>query len=207
MQGAGSLQERSERFAELATELAGRDWALCRDFIPEELVTSLRREALELRAAGQFRPAGIGQVAERHSEVRGDELLWLKPEMTPGASRLMQGELEALRYAVNTATLLGLHELEAHYTVYPPGARYLKHLDRFRDDDRRVISIVLYLNEAWREEDGGELTLYPAAGATPVKIAPSGGSLVCFLSDRVPHEVLPARRLRLSLTGWFRKRA
>ena len=32
---------------------------------------------------------------------------------------------------------------------------------------------------------------------------PEGGTLVCFLSDRFHHEVLPARRERLSITGWF----
>ena len=32
------------------------------------------------------------------------------------------------------------------------------------------------------------------------------GTLVVFLSADVPHEVLPATRDRLSLTGWFRRR-
>jgi SM-20-related protein len=34
-------------------------------------------------------------------------------------------------------------------------------------------------------------------------VLPEGGTLVCFLSDRFHHEVLPARRERLSVTGWF----
>jgi len=37
-------------------------------------------------------------------------------------------------------------------------------------------------------------------------VPPEGGTLVCFMSERFWHEVLPARRLRLSLTGWFRRR-
>ncbi|MCO6705038.1 2OG-Fe(II) oxygenase, partial [Streptomyces sp. CHB9.2] len=37
-------------------------------------------------------------------------------------------------------------------------------------------------------------------------VLPLGGSLVCFLSGQLPHEVLPATRERLSLTGWFRRR-
>ena len=32
------------------------------------------------------------------------------------------------------------------------------------------------------------------------------GSLLVFLSADMPHEVLPATRDRLSLTGWFRRR-
>lgn len=192
---------------QLAAAIVECDWALCEGFLSPTQLAGLSAEAMELRAAGHFRAAGFGHVAERHSEVRGDELLWLTPEACPRAWLLLQTELEALRYAVNAATLLGLHELEAHYAAYPPGAGYLKHLDRFRDDDRRVISLVLYLNEDWGTEDGGELILYPGSTERSVKVMPKGGSLVCFLSDRVPHEVSPARRLRLSLTGWFRKRA
>ena len=35
---------------------------------------------------------------------------------------------------------------------------------------------------------------------------PAGGTLVAFLSDRVEHEVLPARRDRIAVSGWFRRR-
>jgi SM-20-related protein len=35
------------------------------------------------------------------------------------------------------------------------------------------------------------------------EVLPIGGTLVCFLSDRFHHEVLPARRERLAATGWF----
>jgi len=37
-------------------------------------------------------------------------------------------------------------------------------------------------------------------------ILPLGGTLVTFLSARFLHEVLPARRSRMSITGWFRTR-
>ena len=35
-------------------------------------------------------------------------------------------------------------------------------------------------------------------------IAPKPGTLVVMLSERIPHEVRPAARERLSLAGWFR---
>lgn len=38
-------------------------------------------------------------------------------------------------------------------------------------------------------------------------VLPTGGCLVVFMSGEVPHEVMPATRDRLSLTGWFRRRA
>ena len=101
--------------------------------------------------------------------------------------------------------MTGLAEYEGHYALYPPGASYARHRDRFRDDDTRVLSCVLYLNEGWRREDGGALRLY-VEGGRAIDVRPEGGTLVAFLSGRFDHEVLPARRPRLALTGWFRRR-
>ncbi len=196
-----SVLERS-----IAETLAARDWVVHPGFLDPQRCAGLRAEAENLRAAGHFRAAGISRTAERRSDVRSDELVWIEPESAPQASALLQHDFEALRLAVNAATFLGLHDFEGHYTAYPPGASYARHLDQFRDDDRRVVSVVLYLNEGWEPADGGELLLHPEGEARPATILPAGGTLVCFLSERMPHEVLTARRLRLSLTGWFRRR-
>jgi SM-20-related protein len=37
-------------------------------------------------------------------------------------------------------------------------------------------------------------------------LLPLAGNLLLFNSAQLAHEVLPARRERLSLTGWFRRR-
>jgi SM-20-related protein len=82
-------------------------------------------------------------------------------------------------------------------------------VDRFRDDDTRVVSVVLYLTAAWRPEDGGCLRLHLRDTGSPTvhDVAPHAGTLVAFLADRFPHEVMPATRARYSLTGWFRRRS
>jgi SM-20-related protein len=36
-------------------------------------------------------------------------------------------------------------------------------------------------------------------------VAPRAGTLVCFLSERIPHEVLAAHVDRISIAGWFRR--
>ena len=190
----------------LAAAIAERGWVECPGFLDVARCAALRAEAEGLRRSGRFRAAGIGHHAERREDIRSDELLWIDPTLAPLAAAVLQGELETLRMAVNAATYLGLHEFEGHYTAYPPGASYARHLDRFRDDDRRVVSVVLYLNDGWAAADGGELKLYLEDGAEAVTVLPEAGTLVCFLSAGLPHEVLPARRLRLSLTGWFRRR-
>ena len=159
-------------------------------------------------AAGEFHEAGVGRGSERRrlAHIRGDRIAWLDQAEVNSATRPWWDELERLRVALNGALFLGLLSFEGHYAIYPPGASYQRHRDRFRDDDERVLSCVLYLNEAWSEADGGALRIYVGGGLAR-DILPVGGTLVCFLSDRFEHEVLPATRERLALTGWFRRRA
>ncbi|MGC1819247.1 MAG: 2OG-Fe(II) oxygenase, partial [Casimicrobiaceae bacterium] len=121
------------------------------------------------------------------------------------AESASRAAFETLRVAMNRELMMGLERFEAHYAIYPPGARYVRHLDRFHDDDARALSCVLYLNRAWRPEDGGALRLHPDRGDAR-DVLPQGGTLVVFLAGRLEHEVLPARRTRASLTGWFSRR-
>jgi SM-20-related protein len=101
-----------------------------------------------------------------------------------------------------------LVELEAHYARYLPGAAYARHLDRFRDDDARAISLVLYLNDDWHSADGGELRLFEAPGAREpaLCVLPRAGTLVVLRADAIEHEVALARRERWSVAAWLRRR-
>jgi SM-20-related protein len=210
MAPADPAVDPAERTRQVAGGLVQQDWVCCPGFLPPGRTEALRRESQALYEAGRFHAAGIGREAAHQPAVRGDEILWLEEQaiLAPEAACLLRDEFSHLRDAINAETFLGLQDFEGHYAVYPAGARYARHVDRFKSDSRRTISVVLYLNEDWSAGDGGELCLYRdlADGQAAVKIAPRGGTLVCFLSDTVPHEVLEARRQRLSLTGWFRRR-
>jgi SM-20-related protein len=197
----------SDALALLAQQLAAQAWGVVGSFIPQERIAALRDEMETLESEGRFERAGVGRGARERQEVRGDLILWLGDGDAPQAEHLLQHELEALRSAINAATYLGLYEFEGHYAAYPAGAGYARHLDRFQDGGERVVSLVLYLNDGWSAEDGGELCLYPGATEDVDRIQPQGGTLVCFLSEQIPHEVLPARRTRRSLTGWYKRRA
>ena len=160
------------------------------------------------REAGQFRLAGTGnQRVTVETAIRGDEILWLdEATATPDELTFLHRISEFVQY-VNQTCYLGLRDSEFHYALYPTGTFYKRHLDRFRSDSRRKLSIVCYLNVDWQEADGGQLTLYlPDADGQerPVAIAPVGGRLVCFDSGQLEHEVLPATRERLSVTGWLK---
>jgi SM-20-related protein len=43
------------------------------------------------------------------------------------------------------------------------------------------------------------------AGDEGIKVSPEGGRVVFFESDRIPHEVLPATRTRMSIAGWMKR--
>lgn len=189
-----------------AVEATG--YAVEPDFVPRSLVARLWAHAHALDARGELRAAGVGRAEARRVApgVRGDRIHWLEAATAAPGERTALDALEALRLALNRHLMLGLHELELHYAMYPPGARYAAHRDRFRDDDARVVSCVLYLNEHWNAAQGGALRLRLDGGAIR-DVVPDGGTLVVFLSERFVHEVLPATRARLSLAGWFRRRA
>jgi len=191
----------------LVDGVARDGYAVTPAFLPAATVEALRRRALALDDTGVLAPAGIGRGEARRlaTDVRGDRIAWLDNMPASPEERAVRVAFEALRVAMNRGLMMGLEGLDAHYAIYPPGARYARHLDRFRDDDARVLSCVLYLNEAWAPEDGGALRLF-VGGDVGVDVLPEGGTLAVFLAGRFEHEVLPAQRTRVSLTGWFSRR-
>ena len=74
-------------------------------------------------------------------------------------------------------------------------------IDQFKKDDHRKLSVICYLNHDWKDECGGQLRMYLPDGNR--EVLPVAGRLVCFRSDQIEHEVLPATRDRFSLTGWI----
>ncbi len=205
------VQDRSPtRHLQLAQGLGQRGWALCEDFLHPTVVRALAAECRQRWRAGAFRPAriGTGKTLQLRPDIRGDHILWLDEAQLTAAERHYLDELERLRLAINRTLFLGLFSLEAHLTVYPKGAFYRRHRDQFHDNRQRIVTGVLYLNEQWRASDGGQLRLYPTERETgaAVEIWPRAGTLVIFLSA-MPHEVLPTRRERMSITGWFKRRS
>jgi SM-20-related protein len=193
--------------AEIVAALAEPGWCVVPDYLSATETANLRDECLAAQNHGDFHPAGVGRgVAEVRSEIRGDQVLWVDEALAGPALKNTLARLETLRLAVNQHLFLGLFDVELHFAIYPPGAGYRRHLDRFQDDDRRTLTIILYLNENWTDADGGLLHFWPDASENILEIEPAGGTLVTFLSDRFWHEVAPARKTRLSLTGWFRRR-
>ena len=191
----------------IPADLARRRWARIPAFLGVEEWKPLAEHARRAWGAGELRQAGVGQGADLavRSDVRGDWIGWLDPQAVSPDLRAYLARMEDLRLELNRSAYLGLLEFETHLAVYPPGAGYARHSDRFARDARRAISTVLYLNEDWGPADGGALRLHLDPG-TWRDFEPRGGTLVIFASD-LEHEVLPAQRERLSLPGWFKRSA
>jgi SM-20-related protein len=187
----------------LSADLIGRGISIRDDFLSLAQVQDLI-ECLEARRArGNFAPAriGAGPSLQRREDIRGDSICWMNPPLLPAEARLLES-FEQLRLQLNREAFLGLFELELHYAAYPSGLGYARHIDQPRGKNRRRVSVVLYLNREWPEELGGELRIF---GGTHehLDVQPLAGRLVCFLTEAREHCVLPARRERLSITGWF----
>ena len=196
----------------IAEELAVNGYAVTPDFLTPAEVGALIHDLRQLQQAGEMRNAGIGKSAEVTQSVRGDFIYWLgdasDDATLTSAQRNYLQRLEQLRQACNRTLFLGLFDFEGHFASYPPGAIYRKHLDQFQQESLRTVTAILYLNQDWKTEDGGQLRMYLNGEdeSDYRDIQPTGGTLVTFLSARYWHEVLPATRERLSITGWFRTR-
>lgn len=191
-------------FARIADDIYAQGYSICDDAMPASLVQSLRTQRDSMSEA-QFDAAGIGRGMEhqQNERVRSDEICWITGESEAGRHWLAWSA--DLQTYLNRRLFLGLFSFESHFAHYAPGAFYKRHVDAFRGEANRVLSVVVYLNPAWGTADGGELVLYrDEADQKGLRVAPRMGTIVVFLSEEFPHEVLPAGRDRHSIAGWYR---
>jgi SM-20-related protein len=189
----------------ISEKITRQSWVAIDDVFKPGLLHALFQEACAHEASQVLSPAFVGHKETKTiSSLRGDSTLWLDDPRCGTASKTFLDALDILRKDLNQSLLLGLESVEAHYAVYPPGAAYAQHRDRFRDDDARVLSLVCYLNADWPDAAGGQLRLHLVDGHHD--IAPNMGTSVIFLSEEIEHEVLPATQTRYSIAAWFRQR-
>lgn len=171
----------------------------------------LKLECVEASEDGHFKRAGVGRGLnlEIREDIRRDQVMWLQPGEGRAGTDSYLAMLEVLRLALNRRFFLGLFAFEGHFAIYPEGAFYKAHLDRHAGTNDRIVTAILYLNQDWQPGDGGELKLWTTPEGREgafILIEPRMGTLVCFLAGDFWHEVLPAKKTRMSITGWFRQR-
>jgi SM-20-related protein len=191
------------QFEKIADGLANDGIALVDDFLSKEEVSDITHTDEFKNGMLRFKKAGIGKLQEKqiNESIRGDYIQWIDRANTEPQIHLYLERLSQLMTFLNQSLFLSLKDLEVHMTIYPTGSFYKRHLDQFKKDDHRKLSVICYLNENWREDEGGQLRVYLPSSIKD--FFPAAGRLVCFRSDQLEHEVLPATRERLSLTGWL----
>lgn len=193
----------TSQLIQLADSVAETGYVVIDGFLSnEEIDTILSLDGFK-NGLLQFKKAGIGKNQDKqiNEAIRGDYIQWIDPNNAEPPLLTYLDKLKQMIAFVNQSLFLSLKDCEVHQTIYPIGSFYKRHLDQFKKDDHRKLSVICYLNKDWKEADGGQLRMF--IGNEPKDILPLAGRLVCFRSDLLEHEVLPATRERLSLTGWL----
>jgi SM-20-related protein len=197
---------------ELMNAMERVGWATMPGCVSDADSRRLRLECETAEATGAFHRAGVGRGEGRQvrEAIRSDHVLWLQTGELAVEQGLYLAKLELLRLALNEQFFLGLFDFEGHFAIYPEGGFYKVHLDRPNGTSDRIVTVILYLNPDWQPGDGGELKLWTTCGTqegTFELIEPRMGTLACFLAGDFWHEVLPANKPRMSITGWFSRQS
>ena len=190
-------------FEQIADGLAEAGFAVVDNFLANAEVDAILNLDIFREGVVNFRKAGIGKESQLqiNESIRGDYIRWIDKNETPPSAKVYMDRLQGLCEYLNQSLFLSLKDYEIHFTIYPAGSYYKRHLDQFKKDDHRKLSVICYLNKGWEEQHGGQLRMHLSDRL--IDVLPLSGRLVCFRSDQIEHEVLPATKERLSLTGWM----
>ena len=189
---------------EIAGQLEQTGYIVLDNPLPDKLTTQLFTRCHDDDPA-RFQSAHIGRGTNKKqiNSIRGDVINWL--DDADSTDRAYLACMETLRQGLNEALYLGLFDYECHYAIYNAGAGYAKHSDVLAGKNNRILTTVLYLNEDWQSSDGGELVIFEPTGMEVIAtVIPKFGTMIIFLSESFPHEVLISHNTRRSIAGWFR---
>jgi SM-20-related protein len=187
----------------IADNLADYGYAVADQFLSQQEVNDILAIPNFKTGIEKFKKAGIGKHhgLQINEAIRGDYIQWLDKNSAPEPAKVYLHRLGDLVQHLNQTLFLSLKDFEVHMTIYPIGSFYKRHLDQFKKDDHRKLSVICYLNNNWKPEHGGQLRMHLPNETK--EFLPVAGRFICFRSDEIEHEVLPATRERLSLTGWI----
>lgn len=194
-----------DRFEELIEGFLNHKVGVSTQFLSTELTNALSENLRMLHHEGQMISAGVGDAQNRTLDktIRRDKIYWMDNATTNIAEREFLSIIDEFVSYLNRTCFTAINDYEFHYAVYEAGSFYKRHIDQFRNNNFRKFSLITYLNEDWKEEDGGSLLLYRDNGAVD-SILPTAQRAVFFKSDEMEHEVAVATRARMSITGWLK---
>jgi hypothetical protein len=182
-------------------------WSNTEPIISTDVIAELRKQAIDLRNEGRFEPSW----SEAIDEQTGLTTKFYKPgvlacepdggdfDIAPDMLYYITVILRVIPSVLNSE----IHHLDLSDQAFnaklavtkPGGYKYPLHIDNVvgeRGNDSRKLTCILYLNPKYDPtKHGGELRIfYGDDGKEAFDVYPSGGSIVLFWSDEIPHEVL-----------------
>lgn len=182
----------------LCTSLINEGWYYESNAIDLKFIKNLKEEMQTL----DLKDATIGRNKSLSTEIRSDKIHWLEKSESVIITNQYLDFINSLKKQLNEKLYLGLNGFEGHYAQYDKGSFYKAHMDNFKGGNKRVVTIITYLNENWQEGDGGELRIYKESGES-LDIQPIAGGTIVFMSGEILHEVLMAHKSRQAITGWL----
>lgn len=189
-------------FEEIISGFLENRVGLSNKFLNSDLAGMLKQNLIKLYEQEALKQAGIGKGLNLDETIRKDKIFWLDRKDAQEAEIIFFDLIDAFVVYLNSTCFTGIKSYEFHYALYEQGAFYKKHIDQFKTDERRLFSMIMYLNEGWIEGNGGELKVYKE---TEIQlISPDNQKCVFFKSNELPHEVLLTNVTRMSITGWLK---
>lgn len=188
-------------YSKITDALVKDGYIIMKNALQEKLSSKLLNAA---KSEKDFKRAGISGAGDLHldNDKRRDKIHWI--DESESSQEEFLEFADGLREYLNRSLYLGLSYYESHFAIYDKGDFYETHLDAFKNSKNRVVTTVYYLNDEWSEHDGGELIVYNENNKEIAKVMPNANTLVVFMSEKFPHEVLSANKKRYSIAGWFR---
>lgn len=224
----GPWWKQPEALEILAKQLDEVGFVVIDDFLPEEVVRSVKANNMKLYEHSEMQEGKTTGGSERVGIAhRGDVLKWIGYDGETEESCCVRTFAEHIEHAmtciaeaaedvapsVASAVSSVRWRSETMLTCYPGAnrARYFRHTDNSRASNSsgngRLLTALVYLNEGWQKGDGGELRLfYPGEKNLKVRmeVEPLWNRFLLFWSDdRSPHEVLSTRKDRFAATLWY----
>jgi SM-20-related protein len=194
------------QFEKLIQELIDNEFSCSDDFFQPETIEGLRMNIEHLKASRLMKQAGIGNHNNFQTNIliRGDKVNWIEENSTNPFEEVYLRKIWRFINHMNKTCFTSIKSFESHYASYEIGSCYKRHIDQFKTEKGRKFSMVLYLNQDWKEKDEGALSIYPLKSEQK-DILPVGGRIVFFRSDEMEHEVRPSfTRERTSIAGWLK---
>lgn len=181
-------------------KLSHSGFVVLKDAVSLEVCHGLRNDILSSET--NMARTGKNRTSGNH---RTDHICWFDRQKSKPQGLLFD-QLDLAQEMLNKNLFANLSFVEAMGARYEENGYYAPHQDVFTQNNTRVVSMVLYLNQHWAPQDGGCLRLHldveKGVDNNVIDIPPTLGTCV-FFDSTITHEVLINYKTRFSVACWF----